>query len=295
MIDFPLKGKKHIFIYPSLLVRFTMARTQIGKTEITYKQAASILTAAKGFMGEYDYTLNPYTGCAFGCTYCYAAFFSRSLVLRQNWGYWLQVKENALQLLERFRKKPLRDKRIYMSSVTDPYQPVEKELNLTRSIVQELLAFHQPRLVVQTRSPLVTRDIDLFRQFRHIQINMTITTDSEVMRKAFEPLCPSNQARLDAIQEVVVAGVPACITITPLLPVEDAEGFARKLLATGIKRFIIQPFHDEKGRFVGATGEEAARLNKGMGWTSEKYEQVLEVLRRHIPDIGVGKDGFKPI
>lgn len=272
-----------------------MARTQIGRTEISYKQAASILTAAKGFMGEYDYTLNPYTGCAFGCTYCYAAFFSRSLMLRQSWGYWLQVKENALQLLEKFRKRPLHDKRIYMSSVTDPYQPVERELNLTRGLVQELLAFHQPRLVVQTRSPLVTRDIDLFRQFRNIQINMTVTTDSEVVRKAFEPLCPSNQVRLDAIQEVVAAGVPACITITPLLPVENVEGFARKLLATGIKRFIIQPFHDEKGRFVGATGEEAARLNKEMGWNSEKYERVLEVLRRHIPDVGVGKNGFKPI
>ena len=272
-----------------------MTRTQIGKTEITYKQAASILTEAKGFMAEYDYTLNPYSGCAFGCTYCYAAFFSRSLALRQNWGYWLQVKENALQLLEKFRNKSLQDKRIYMSSVTDPYQPVEKELALTRSLLQELLHYHQPRLVIQTRSPLVTRDIDLLQQFRHVQVNMTITTDSETVRKVFEPLCPSNNTRLEAIQKVQEACVSACITLTPLLPVEDAEGFAQRLVATGVKKFIIQPFHSEKGKFTGATREEAARLNKEMEWTADKYEAVFEVLRKHIPDIGVGKEGFKPI
>jgi DNA repair photolyase len=272
-----------------------MERTQIGKTEITYKHAAGILTEAKGFMASYDYTLNPYSGCAFGCTYCYAAFFSRSLALRQNWGYWLHVKENALQLLEKFRKKSLHDKRIYMSSVTDPYQLIEKELGLTRSLLQELLVYHQPRLVIQTRSPLATRDIDLFQQFHHIQVNMTITTDNEVVRKVFEPLCPSNAVRLEAIKQVNDAGVPACITLTPLLPIEDAERFAKMLLNTGVNKFIIQPFHSEKGRFVGATREDASRLIKEMNWTMDKYQMVYDVLQKYIPDIGVGKDGFNPI
>lgn len=178
-----------------------MGRTQIGKTETSYKNASGILTAAKGFMSAYDYTLNPYSGCAFGCTYCYAAFFSRSLDLRQNWGHWLQVKQNAVELLKKFRKKSLQYKCIYMSSVTDPYQPIEKELELTRDLLKELLVYHQPRLVVQTRGPLVTRDIDLFQQFLHVQVNMTITTDNEQVRKVFEPLCPSNNIRLEAIKK----------------------------------------------------------------------------------------------
>jgi DNA repair photolyase len=105
-------------------------RLLIGKTEVTYKNSASILTEAKGFMASYDYTLNPYSGCSFGCTYCYAAFFSRSEEQRKNWGYWVHVKENALQLLLKFRKKSLHEKTIYMSSVTDPYQPIERDLNL---------------------------------------------------------------------------------------------------------------------------------------------------------------------
>lgn len=270
-------------------------RTWVGKTEVLYKNASSILTEGKGFMEEYDYTLNPYSGCSFGCLYCYAAFFSRSEEQRKNWGYWLQVKQNALQLLMKFRRKPLRDKTIYMSSVTDPYQPIERELELTRSLLKELLTFHQPRLVIQTRSPFSTRDIDLFKEFKTIQINMTITTDSETVRKVFEPLCPSNQSRLKAIKEINDAGVNTCITMTPLLPIENAEEFAKSLLNTGIEKFIIQPFHSEKGKFVASTREKAMQLVKEMNWTMDKYQKVLEIIQKHIPDIGIGKDGFKPI
>ncbi len=95
-------------------------KSSVGKSEITYKSASTILTEGKGFMDGYDYTLNPYSGCSFGCTYCYAAFFSGSEDQRKNWGHWVHVKENALQLLIKKRKKSLKDKTIYMSSVTGP-------------------------------------------------------------------------------------------------------------------------------------------------------------------------------
>ena len=106
-------------------------RTKLGKSRVEYKAASGILTKASGFISAFDYTLNPYSGCTFGCTYCYAAFFARSRERVDNWGYWVQVKENALDLLRRKRKKTLKGKTIYMSSVTDPYQPIERELELT--------------------------------------------------------------------------------------------------------------------------------------------------------------------
>jgi DNA repair photolyase len=246
-------------------------------------------------MDAYDYTLNPYSGCSFGCNYCYAAFFARSNDEKDNWGNWIKVKENALQLLMKWRKKPLMNKTIYISSVTDPYQPIEKQLELTRSILKELLTYHKPRLVIQTRSPFVTRDIDLLKQFEVTQVNMTVTTDSEDVRKAFEPLCPSNKARLKAIKEVTDAGIQTCITMTPLLPILNAKKFTEDLLSTGVQKFIVQPFHPDKGKFVASTREIAFEQMKKMNWDDSKYTEVVEIFRNRLPWLGEGKKGFAPI
>ena len=89
--------------------------------------------------------------------------------------------------------------------MTDPYQPVERTLELTRDLLRELADHHQPRLVVQTRSPLVTRDLDLLVRFEHVQVNVTVTTDDDEVRRAFEPSCPNNRVRLKAVGEVVAA------------------------------------------------------------------------------------------
>lgn len=267
-------------------------KLKMGHTTLEYSDASSILTEGKGFLDGYDYSLNPYSGCAFGCNYCYAAFFATTKEKMNNWGYWVKVKENAIDLLKKFRKKPLIDKTIYLSSVTDPYQPIEKELELTRGILEEFIKYHQIKLVVQTRSPLVTRDIDLLKEFKTIQVNMSITTDNEEVRKAFEPLCPSNQTRLKAITEIQKAGINSCITMTPLLPLTDADEFAKTLLETGVQKFIIQPFHSEKGKFVASTGEIALKLLKELNWGNAKYEQTLKIIQSYIPNIGIGKEGF---
>ncbi len=282
-------------LFSTLETQIETKKIKLGHTDLEYANASSILTEGKGFMDTYDYTLNPYSGCSFGCNYCYAAFFSYTKEKMDNWGYWVKIKENALNLLMKFRKKPLLNKTIYLSSVTDPYQPIEKELEMTRNILQEFIDYHKVRLVIQTRSPLVTRDIDLFKKFETIQINMTVTTDSEDVRKIFEPLCPSNKIRLKAITEIQQSNINACITITPLLPVIDAHEFSKILLETGVKKFIIQPFHGEKGKFVAGTREEASKIIKELNWDNEKYQQTLTIIQSYIPDIGIGKDGFTAI
>lgn len=270
-------------------------RARLGQATVEYRQASSILTKATGFMGAYDYTLNPYTGCSFGCSYCYAAFFARDSELRDHWGYWVQVKDNALALLKRSRRKPLRGSKIYMSSVTDPYQPIERELGLTRAILKELVQYHQPSLIIQTRSPLVTRDLDLLAEFGTVQVNMTITTDDEAVRKAFEPHCPSNRARLQAIREVRAAGIDACITMTPLLPVADAHGFAEMLLATGVEKFVVQPFHVTRGKFVAGTRNRALQIVNELEWSDTKYADAVAVLNERLPNLLEGKEGFAPL
>lgn len=266
----------------------------IGKSTVVYVPSRSILTKGAGFLSAYDYSLNPYSGCTFACTYCYAAFFSRKRDERDQWGLWVKVKENAVALLQKKRRRPLDGKTIYMSSVTDAYQPIEKKLGLTRALLEELAAYHRPHLVVQTRSPLVTRDLDLFKKIGTVQINMTITTDSEAVRMAFEPACPANKVRLRAIREVREAGIEACITLTPLLPVENPATFADDLAGTGIQKFIIQPFHATKGKFVAGTRDAAMRIVEAYRWSPERYDEVHAVLMDKLPDLTEGQEGFAP-
>ncbi len=280
----------------------------IGQAAVTYAPTAQLLTKPTGFMDAYDFTLNPYSGCSFGCTYCYAAFFSRDVEKRDSWGYWVNVKENAVQLMRRPRRRSLDDKRIYMSSVTDPYQPIEGKIELTRGILQVMVERQEkPKLVVQTRSPLVSRDCILFKAIEanggRVQVNMTVTTDDEDIRRTFEPFCPSNSVRLRAIGEVQAAGVDTCITMTPLLLVSSPYAFADSLRDTGVQKFIVQPFHFQRGKFLAGTRDKAFDLmSEKLGCERETfkdeylehYQMVLEALRDILPELGEGKDGFAP-
>ena len=284
---------------------------QIGQANVSYSPAGQLLTKPTGFMDAYDFTLNPYSGCSFGCTYCYAAFFSRDVEKRDTWGYWVNVKENAIKLLDK-RKRPLDGQLIYMSSVTDPYQPIERELQLTRRLLEIMAERHKPKLVVQTRSPLVVRDCDLFQRIVEsggkVQVNMTVTTDDEDIRRTFEPYCPANHRRLEATKEVQEAGIETCITMTPLLLVNSAGDFADELIYTGVKKFIAQPFHFRQGKFLAGTRDDAYRLmaeKLGCGADNfipeylERYQEFFEVLNNRLqdndlPPLGEGKDGFAP-
>ena len=160
----------------------------LGHAHIHYKEVGTIFNKTSGFMEDYDFSLNPYSGCAFGCSYCYAAFFARDNSQKESWGYWVNVKNNALSPSTEVQEEAHNRQNGLYEHVTDPYQPIEKKLGLTRSLLEELLNYHQPRLVIQTRSPLVTRDIDLLKQLNAVQVNMTVTTDSEKVRKTLSPL-----------------------------------------------------------------------------------------------------------
>ena len=279
---------------------------RIGRVEVQYTPVRELLTRATGFMDAYDFTLNPYAGCSFGCTYCYAAFFAHSPKKRDSWGQWITVKENAVECLSRVRSR-LDGKLIYMSSVTDPYQPIERKLKLTRGILEMLTSVQRLRLVVQTRSPDVVRDVDIFRRVvangGHVQVNLTVTTDDEEVRRTFEPYCPNNHVRLQAASDLRASDVRTCITMTPLLLVDDADRFVDSLLDTGVERFIVQPFHFQRGKFLAGTRDAALGLMAEKLATPsatfrqaylDHYERVRDVLRGRLPSLGEGKEGFRP-
>jgi DNA repair photolyase len=181
---------------------------------------------------------------------------------------------------------------VYLSSVTDPYQPAERSLMLTRGILEALIP-HQPRLVVQTRGPLVTRDTDLLKQFRSLRVNVSIPTDSERVRGLFEPKAPPLEKRWDALRELRAEGIPVGVCITPTLPIEDVDGFARQLAEFRPDVLVCQDFHDAGGKFGADTGAAARGLLDEIGWDANDYRRFVDRLRQD-QTVYEGEAGFFP-
>jgi DNA repair photolyase len=255
---------------------------RLGAAVIGVRERAKVLHDVSAYWEMFDYSLNPYVGCQFGCSYCYAAFFVPDDEQRRDWGRWVDVKVSGVR--EILKRRDLKGKRILMSSATDPYQPLERKVRLTREIVEALSApERQPILRVQTRSPLVTRDIDLFQRFADLRVNMSVTTDSDAIRKRFEPSCASIEQRLQAIQEVKAAGVPISIFLAPLLPLENPERFADRIAAIGPDSVYASAFNITDGHFKASTRSMALDRAREYGWTREKVEKTLDLLRTRLP------------
>jgi DNA repair photolyase len=256
-------------------------------------ESRSIFSPATGFIrrGGFDWTCNPYVGCTFGCSYCYAAFLPQNRRPVEDWGRWFTAKKNAADLARRQAHK-VAGQAVYLSSVTDPYQPVERSLMLTRGILEALLPY-QPRLVVQTRGPLVARDIDLLHEFRSLRVNFSIPTDSERVRVAFEPKAPPLEKRWDALHALRAEGIPVGVCVTPTLPIEDVDGFAKRLADFRPDVLVCQDFHDAGGRFGADTGETARRLLADIGWGTGDYRRFVGRVRQD-QTVFEGEAGFFP-
>jgi DNA repair photolyase len=255
---------------------------QFGPARVGVRETARILHDVSEYMAPLDYSLNPYVGCSFGCSYCYAVFFAPEEEQRENWGRWVDVKVNGIR--EIMRRRDLKGKKILMSSATDPYQPIERTIELTRGIVEALSEpDRQPVLRVQTRGPLVARDIDVFKRFENIRVNMSITTDSDEIRKRFEPSCASIDQRFEAIEQVKAAGIRIGISLSPLLPIEDIDKFADRLVALEPDSAFSSSFHISHGRFKGSTRTLGLELASEFGWTKLKVQEAVARLRERLP------------
>jgi DNA repair photolyase len=222
---------------------------------------------------------------------CYAMFLPQNRRPKEEWGKWFQAKVNAVELARKQAHK-VAGQTVYMSSVTDPYLPAERSLELTRGILEAMVE-HQPRLLVQTRGPLVVRDIDVLKKFTSVRVNMSIPTDSEAVRQAFEPKAPPLEKRWQAIAEVKAAGVAVGVCVTPMLPLEDPEAFVERLAGFAPDVLVTQHFHDSGGGFGADTGEEARRLLEERRWTEEDYQRCVDRLRQRLT-VYEAEAGFFP-
>ncbi len=163
-----------------------------------------------------DYTINPYTGCEHACTYCYARFMKRFTGHSEPWGQFLDVKINSPYLLAREIERKMIGN-VWISGVCDPYQPAEKKYELTKQCLEILTAYDWP-VTIQTKSPLVLRDIDLIKKGSNIKVVLSITTGDEKTREIFEPNAPSLKNRIETLKRLHSEEIETVVMIAPLLP-----------------------------------------------------------------------------
>jgi len=193
-------------------------------------EAKSILNKSKIF----DYCINPYTGCQVNCRYCYARLFMRRYSgHKEPWGEFVDAKINAPEVLKKQLERAKKGT-VWVSSVCDPYQPLEAEYGLTRRCLEELTKSRFP-VNIQTKSTLVLRDLDLFRKIEQIEVGFTITTNDEAIAKLFEPGAAPVNERLKALERIHSSGIKTYAFIGPLLPgnpeklVADLSGLVNKV------------------------------------------------------------------
>ncbi len=176
------------------------------------------------------YTLNVYKGCTHGCVYCYAPSLTHD---ERGWGTYVDVKVNAHRVLER-ELNGLRKDSVFLSSASDPYQPVEAKYGLTRKCLEALLRRRFP-VSILTRSPLVLRDLDLLRRFEWVRVGMSITS---VPTRQFEPGVPPLRRRIATLEKLSSAGISTWVSLAPVIPgmmMVDMDGLFRDLSEAGVK------------------------------------------------------------
>ncbi|MFH1895889.1 MAG: radical SAM protein [bacterium] len=186
-------------------------------------KAKSVLTKS-GLPGA-DFVVNPYVGCSFGCQYCYAAFIGRWKHPGEDWGSFVDVKVNASEVLKKQLLKLEKQKlakdfgTVFFSSVTDPYLGLEAKYQITRKCLESLVDFeYQGEVSILTKSPLVTRDIDIFKKLKRVSVGLTITSLDDKVSQFLEGKAPPVSSRLKALKELNANSIDTYAFVGPILP-----------------------------------------------------------------------------
>lgn len=193
-----------------------------------------------------NYSLNPYRGCQHNCAYCYVPNVLR--IKRSDWGSFVDVKKNIPYVLS----KELKNKKpgiVAISTVTDPYQPIEKKYNLTRYCLEQLLIYDFP-ICLQTKSKLITRDLDIISKFSNAEIMFSIGTLNDNERKLLEPYPSTIKERLDALKMSSEIGIKTSIFFGPVYPTISTNSLASIVdifKEKGAKEIMIDKFNLRSG------------------------------------------------
>jgi len=189
--------------------------------EIHEIEAKTIITPTK--VPSADYVINPYTGCQFACAYCFASFMGRFVgESNANWGNYVYVKTNAVDLMEKEVHRLLRldpHPRLSISTVTDPYQGVERRYRLTRGVLRVLSAHgYGGRVSILTKSPIVLDDVEILQEIENAEVGLSISTSDDALSRELDAMAPLAHARLEVLSKLNEAGITTYVFVGPLLP-----------------------------------------------------------------------------
>ena len=159
-----------------------------------------------------DYVINPYVGCPHGCRYCYACFMKRFTGHSEEWGSFIDIK----QCDKPISQKKLQGKSVFLSSVTDCYNPFEEKYKITRNILEQLISI-DCELNISTKSNLVLRDIDLLKQCKNLKVSISVNTLDEKFKNDMDN-ASSIQERLETLETLYKNGIYTVLFMSPVFP-----------------------------------------------------------------------------
>jgi DNA repair photolyase len=171
----------------------------------------------------FTWTINPYRGCEFACKYCYARYTHEFMEMRDGIEFEQKIyaKQHAAELLSQELRKVKPGESIAIGTATDPYQPIERKLEITRAILQEFARHSGLELGIVSKSAMIVRDIDVLQEIarqNHISVNFTVTTVDAELARILEPRAPRPDLRLEALRKLRQAGIRAGVICAPVLP-----------------------------------------------------------------------------
>ncbi len=220
-----------------------------AKTRVNYFELAtrSLLNRCSNANMPFEWTINPYRGCEFGCRYCYARATHEFLELHDPRDFETKIyaKEfSASSFAQELRKVGLRES-IAIGTATDPYQPAERRYGLTRRVLEVFAKRTGYQLSITTKSDLVARDLEVLLEIRRrnsVSVNMTVTTMDAALARAIEPMAPRPDLRMAAVEKLASHGIHVGVFVSPLMPrINDGpaaiERIAQAAQDAGAERF----------------------------------------------------------
>ena len=276
-----------------------------------YEETGRALNPTGGFLKGFSHSLNPYVGCAFGdaggCPYCYVRAMPIALKGQgAPWGSWVIAKVNLAERLRvelaALRKSGrLESATVFMSSATDPYQGIERRMRITRGALEAFVEYPVRCVLLQTRSPMIERELDVLRQLgERVIVSITVETDDDSVRRAVTPTSPSVERRLRTARLMRREGIPIQLAISPMLP-NHPRRFA-ELVDQAADRVIIDSFFAGDGsggrrsRALGI-GELYDRLGYAGWFRPGAEEELLDAMRARLGEHRVlySREGFSAV